>query len=76
MEETAGPEYILLPKRAIETVLCFQEIDFGEVGRLARALQFGDVGRKVSPGGRLMIVKITILIAISVGIMIRMRCTI
>src|SRR3984893_10493054 len=49
MEETTRPEYILLPKRAIEPVLRFQEIDFGEVGRLARALQFGDVGRKVIP---------------------------
>src|ERR1700730_6192866 len=49
MEETTRPEYILLPKRAIETVLCFQEIDFGEVGRLAGALQFGDVGREVIP---------------------------
>src|SRR6202048_5355931 len=49
MEETTRPEYILLPKRAIDPVLRFQEIDFGEVGRLPRALQFGNVGRKVIP---------------------------
>src|ERR1700737_3420384 len=49
MEGAPPPKNILLPKRAIEPVLRFQEIYFGEVGRLARALQFGDVGRKVIP---------------------------
>src|SRR5204862_3417768 len=50
LDQPDDPVEVLLPQRQVETVLRLQEGDLGEVGLLALALQFGDIGRKIIAG--------------------------